>query len=167
MKPIASRIRKVTATLGKRVVETAIQEADGLLDLSRLHSLGPDLLGQPGEELVQSRVRDRTAELRVDLRIDRARRDDPLEEPDRRAGGESLELGCPEHSASTEVFEHTGIREPRRAPERSPSAVQAPRPAVRIGESLGHREIGHGEGRERAQPLPIGGCLVERPRESG
>jgi hypothetical protein len=63
----------------QRVVETAPEEADGLLEVLRRHAVVADLLREARVELVQRAVRDGAAQHRVRFRIDRLRRHDPLE----------------------------------------------------------------------------------------
>ena len=59
----------------------------------------PSRFGRPGEELEERLVRDRAAHARVDLGVHRLRVEHPLDEPDRRAARERLQLGDAEHRA--------------------------------------------------------------------
>ena len=93
---------------GHRLLETAVDEAHGVVDVPRLDALRAQLLRKPRVEAVEHRVRERSAEARVHLCVDLLRRDDALEEPDGRAGGERLELGRVEAPPS---------RRARRAPQ--------------------------------------------------
>ena len=99
-----------------------------------------ELLRQAGVEGVERLVGDLAAQQRVGLGVDRLRVDDPLEEPGRRAVDEALELGRAEDGAAAELREHRRVAEPRVAPEGAPCALEAARPAVRVGE--GERELG-------------------------
>ena len=65
---------------------------------------------------------DRAAHARVDLRVDRARVEQPLDEPDRGAVGERLELGGAERRARAQRLEHAGLGQPRRRGRRRASA---------------------------------------------
>ena len=142
-------------------------QADRLVDLrsGRTRSAA-ELLRQAGEEAVERGVRDRAAQLRVDLGVDRPRVDDAVDEPGRRAVGEPLELGDVERRARAELLEHDRVAQPRRPVEGAQRAVEPALPAVRARErrrasaALGRRERG-----ERAQPLALGRRVLERPRE--
>ena len=75
-----------------RIVQAPPQEGERILDPIRLDAVRAELLGQTGIELEERLVRDRPAQARIDARIDALRIDQPLEEPDRRAVREPLEL---------------------------------------------------------------------------
>jgi len=70
-----------------------VEVLDRLLDPLRVDGIRPEPLRQPGVEAVKRLVRDLPPEPRVDLAVDPPRLDDPLEQPDRRAVAEQLELG--------------------------------------------------------------------------
>jgi len=58
--------------------------------------------------------------------VGRARRDDPLDEPRRRAVGEALELGCGERRPGGERVEHRGAAQSRGPVERGSGPLEAP-----------------------------------------
>ena len=80
-------------------------------------------------------MRDRAAQARVDLAVDRPRDDHPLDEPDRRAVGEDLELGdartSPSRRSSSSSVGSVSLRRPR---ERAERPVEPALPAVRARE---------------------------------
>ena len=59
----------------------------------------------------------------------------PLDEPDRRAARERLELGDAEHRARAQRLEHGRVGQPGRPAERAERAVEPPLPAVRAARS--------------------------------
>ena len=125
----------------------------------------PVARGSPAVEAVQRRVRDGAAQHRVDLAIDLARREQPLEEPGRGAVGEALQLGDVERRLGSQLAEHAGMGEPGLARERLQRALQLALPAVRSRERLrvlGRRDR---ELRERAQPLTLGRSRLQLPRQ--
>jgi hypothetical protein len=83
-----------------------VEERDRVVQLLGTDLLDAQRLRQPGEEFVQRGMGDRAAQARVGLRIDRARADDPLQEPDRGAVGEGLELRDAEGPAVPKLVEH-------------------------------------------------------------
>ena len=77
----------------QRLVEAGAHEAHRTVLDAVVQLLDAELLGQPREELEERAVRDRAAQLRIHLRVDRLRVEEALEEPGRRAVREPLELG--------------------------------------------------------------------------
>ena len=120
-----------------RLVEALAHQAHRSFDDALVEPLDAELLRQAREELVERVVRDGAAQLRVDLRVDRARAEEPLDEPRRRAVGEALELGHVERRLRLELLEHERMRQPRRALERAERALEAPLPRVRARERVG------------------------------
>ncbi len=98
-------------------------------------------------------------------RVDRARIEEPVDEPRGRAVGEPFELGDVERRAAAQLLEHERMRDPRRPVERPQRAVEPALPAVRARERAGGGGVGRGELRQRAQPLPLRRRVVERPRQ--
>ena len=158
-------LRHVHAHALQRLVEARAHQAHRVVDDALVEPLDAELLRQAREELVERVVRDGAAQLRVDLRVDRARAEEPLDEPRRRAVGEPLELGDVERRLRLELLEHERMRQPRRAVERLERALEPPLPRVRARERVGAVAVARCKLRERAQPLAIGGRVVERPRE--
>ena len=76
-----------------RVNQAFAEEREALVEPVGLDALDAEPFRQAGVELEERLVRDRAAEAGIDLAVDRARVDDSLDEPDRRAVGEGLELG--------------------------------------------------------------------------
>src|SRR5581483_2999460 len=138
-----------------------------IVDDALLEPLDAELLRESREELVERVVRDRAAQLRIHLRVDRARREMALDEPGRGAVGEALELRDVEGRLRLELLEHEWMRHPRRALERSERALEPPLPRVRTRESRRSAGVPRCEPGERAQPLALGGRVVDRPRERG
>ena len=120
-----------------------------------------ELLRQPRVELVQRAVRDRAAEHRVDLGVDRLRRDDALDQPGRRAVGEPLELGDAERRLAAEELG----ADARVALQGAARAAEAPLPVVGVGERPRLVGVGNREPGERTQPLAVGRRGLERPGE--
>src|SRR5207248_933395 len=127
--------------------------------------LDGELLREAGEELEQRAVRDRAAQLRVHLLVDRARIEEPLDEPGGRAVREALELGDVERPLRGELFQHEWMRDLRLAAERAHRAVEPTLPAVRAGERARGFSIVRGELRQRAETLALGRRVVDAPRE--
>ena len=150
------------------VVQALLEEAQPLLERLRDDPVGAELLRQPGVERVERLVGDRPAQHRVGLGVDRLRADHALEQPGRRAVDETLELGRSERGPAAEVLEHGRVSKLDVAVERVPRTPKAPRPVVRVGERESEVPAGLGVGREpreRPQPLPLGRCGLDRPRE--
>ena len=101
----------------------------------------------------------------VDLRVDRARIEEPIDEPGRRAVGEPLELGDVERRLRPELLEHERMRQLRRAAERAERALEAALPAVRARKRVGAVAVARRELGERAKTLTLGRRLLELPRQ--
>src|SRR6185437_13802111 len=112
----------------------ATHETDGRLDVGLVERLDSELARQPGEELVEGRVRDRSAQLRIDLGVDRLRVEETLDEPGRRAVRKALQLGDTEGEPLHELRQHRGVPEAGPALERAACPLEAPLPAVRARE---------------------------------
>ena len=63
------------------VVEAAPQERQRAVERRLVQPLDAELFRDAAEELVQRVVRDRAAQLRVGLRVDRVRVEQPFDEP--------------------------------------------------------------------------------------
>ena len=132
----------------------------------RVELLDAELLRHAREELEQRAVRDRAAQLRVHLGVDRPRVEEALDEPRRRAVGEPLELRHVERQARAELLEDQRMGDAASAAgTRRTRAVELPLPAVRARERVRLAGVARGELGERAQPLALGRRVVERPRE--
>ena len=127
-----------------------------------VEALDAELLRDAAEELVQCVVRDRAAQLRVDLGVDRPRVEQPVDEPRGRAVGEALELGHVEARPLAEVLEHERMRERASAGRTRQRAVEAPLPAVRERERarVARRR------RPRARRAPAAARARSAPRRS-
>src|ERR687891_490533 len=158
-------LRELLADSVERIVQAPTEEADGVLDVAGLHALRAELLRKAAEEPAQSGVRERAPELRVHLGVDLLRRDDPLEEPDRGARGERLELRRVENGSRAERGEDGGVSQLCGALERATGALESPVPAVRARERLGAARVGRAEAGEGAQALALGRRLFQRPGE--
>ncbi len=155
------------ADAADRLVEARVDEHDGRVGVAVLEVRRAELLLQPAEETVERRVGDGAAQLGVDLGVDRARVDDALHQPGRRAVGEALELRDVEGRAGAPELEDGRVADERAALLGAEGAVEAAVPAVRAGERLrlaagllGARERGDG-----AQPLAVARRRLERPGE--
>src|SRR5207302_1261593 len=73
-----------------RLGQALAEKCERVVEPVLVDPLRAEPLGQSGEELEEGLVRDRPPQARVDLAVDRARVDYPLEEPDRRAIREGL-----------------------------------------------------------------------------
>src|SRR4029453_3429821 len=113
------------------LVETAAQERQRAIEVSLVEALDAEFLGDAAEELVQRAVRDRTSQLRIDVRVDRPRIKQSVDEPGGRAVREALELGHVEARPLAEVLEDERVAQQRRPAERLNGTVQATVPAVR------------------------------------
>ena len=127
----------------------------------------PSRFGTPGEELVQRLVRDGAAEARIDFAVDRARRDHALDEPDRRAVGETLELGDAEGRPRPKVVEQHRIGDLRRPRERPAGPVETALPAVCARQRGSFAGIRRRERAQRPEPLALGRRLIQPPGERG
>src|SRR5205814_9580938 len=107
-------------------------------------------------ELGERRVRDAAAQLRVDVRVDRPRREEALDEPRGGAVRHPLELGDVEGRALAELLEDERVRELRRARERTQRALEPTLPAVRVRERLRLALVLRREERKCTQPLALG-----------
>src|SRR5439155_3779548 len=76
----------------QRFVEAAAEECDRVVEVVRVDTLDAELLRETRVEAEERLMRDAAAQARIDLRVDRARIDHPVEEPHRGAVGEPLEL---------------------------------------------------------------------------
>src|SRR5205814_975823 len=74
-------------------------------------------------------------EARVDDLVDRARPDQPVDEPDRRAVGEGLQLGDAEARLRAELLEDERVSQAGRTLEGPQRTVEPPLPAVRLRQS--------------------------------
>ena len=90
-----------------------------------------------------------------------------LDEPDRRARGERLELGDVEARPLRASAATTAglVRARSGARKRGAGALQAALPAVGGGERLGLAGVAGGERRDGPEALPLGRRLLERPRQ--
>src|SRR5512133_1108352 len=76
-----------------RLAETLAHEAKRIVELVRPELLDAEPLGDAREELVQRAMGDLAAQAGIDDLVDRARADQPADEPDRTASGTRLQLG--------------------------------------------------------------------------
>ena len=132
-------------------------------------ALAAEPLRQAGEELEQRLVRDRAAHARVDLDVHRLRVEHALDEPDRRAVGESLELGdaerCsrePSDSSTAGCGEPGRPRGTHRARGRGGAPSRSPGRSPSAAGSVGGREP-----RDRPEPLAFARRRLERPDQLG
>ena len=158
-------LRHVHAYALQRLLEAGAHQAHRIVENAFVELLDAELLRHPREELVERVVRDGAAQLRVHLRVDRARTEEALDEPGRRAVGEPLELGHverrlrPSCSSTSGCVSRVGrsnalsARSSRRSHALARASASAPSPVARC------------ELRQRTQPLAIGGRVVERPRQ--
>src|SRR5579864_1331975 len=160
-------LRHLHAHAADRLVEARAHEPNGAVLDALVELLDAELLRKAREELEQRAVRDGAAQLRIDLGVDRARIDETVDEPRRRAVGEALELGDVERRARTELLEHDRMDEPRRALVGADGAVEPPLPAVRTRERSGLAAVARGQLGQCAQPLSFGRRALERPRQRG
>src|SRR5207247_2645297 len=96
-----------------RLVEALAHQPLRVLDVLRRELLDAELFGDPHEEAVERRVRDRAALHRVRLGVDRLRREEALHEPGGGAVREPLELRHAERAARAELLEDERARDPR------------------------------------------------------
>ena len=150
---------------GHRLREALAQELERPVELLRTQLLDPELLRQTGEELVQRRVCDLAAQARVDLLVDRARADDAVDEPDRRAVGERLQLGDAEAHPRAQLLEHERMGQAGRPVERAECPFEAALPAVRLRQRARGVSFERDEGGDRPQALALRRGLLDRPRE--
>ena len=116
---------------------------------------------------MQRRVRDGAAQPRVGLCVDRAWIDEPLDQPHRRAVGETLELRDAERATRGQLVEHGPVGQPGGPLERAQRAFQPPLPAVRERERGGRVRVVGRERGEAAHAFALGRCGLERPGERG
>ena len=120
----------------------------------------PSSFGSAREELVQCVVRDRAAELRVDLARRSSPGEQPLDEPGRRAVGHPLELGDVERRLRPELSSTSGcvsfvgrrsalVARSSRRPSRSPGRARQ-RPPGRAASSASARSRSRSVARCRA-----------------
>ena len=139
---------------GHRLAETLAHEAKRIVELVGPELLDAEPLGDAREELVQRAMGDLAAQAGIDDLVDRARADQPVDEPDRRAVGKRLQLGDAEvrflrNSSSTSgCVRRVGRSKARSArssgvPSRSPGPEQA-RPPRRRGRARRARADAHG-----------------------
>src|SRR4051794_24301107 len=124
-------LRQLHAHAVHRRVEAAPKERQRAVELRLVQLLHAELLRDAAEELVQRVVCDRAAQLRVGLGVDRVRVEQPLDEPRRRAVGETLELRDVEARALAEVFEDERMAQARRPTKGMQRTFEPPLPAVR------------------------------------
>src|SRR5439155_9336887 len=98
-----------------RLRKTFTEELERLVEVVRPELLDAEAFRDASEELVQRAVRDLAAEARVDNLVDRARADQAVDEPDRRAVGERLQLGDAEVRLRAQFLEHERVRQAGRA----------------------------------------------------
>ena len=110
-------------------------------------------------------MRDGAAQLRIDLRVDRLRIDDAVDEPRGGAVGEALELGDIECPARAELLEHERVHESRRPPAGADCTVELAIPAVRARKCRGLVAVARRQLGERAETLALRRRVFERPRE--
>ena len=162
---LALQLGQLHAHAVHRLVEAAAQERQRAVELRLVEPLDAELLRDAAEELVQRAVRDRAAQLRVDVRVDRPRIEQPVDEPRGRAVGEALELRHVEARPLAEVLEDERVAQQRRPAERVQRTVEPAVPAVREREPGRLRLVVGRERRQRAQPLALGRRRFERPRQ--
>ena len=151
----------------ERLVEAGAHEPDRCVFDTRLEPFDAQLLRHAREELEERRVRDGTFQLGVDLCIDRARIEEPVDEPGGRAVGEALQLRDVERRLRAELLEHEGMRQLRRPPKRGHGTLEAPLPAVRARQRVCTGAVARSKLGERPQPLALGRSVLELPRERG
>src|SRR5918994_604627 len=146
----------------ERLLETVPHEAHRILDLLRTNPVAAEHLRKALKELEECAVGDRAAQSRIDLRVDRLRVDQPVDEPGRGAVGKALELGDVEDAPVLQLLEHEWVCQLGGPPACPVCAVEPPLPAVRARERVGlvTPSLLGGEDRERAEPLG-------RPRAGG
>jgi hypothetical protein len=132
-----------------------------------LDALDAEPLRETRVEPVERLVRDPAAQPRVDLGVDGARIDEALDEPDRGAVAELLELRDREASDLLEMTQDDGVREARRARERREGALESALPAVRLRERSRICFVAQRERRRCAEALPLARRAVEVPDERG
>src|SRR5262245_2690529 len=143
------------------LVEAGAHQPHRFLDHAVVETLDPELLRQAREELVQSAVRDGSAQLRIDLRVDRARIEQALDEPGRRAVGKAFELGDVERRPQAELLQDERMPESRRADECTDGSFEPPFPSVRARQPVRRRSVVRRKPGECTQALPLGRCVVE------
>src|SRR5581483_8820870 len=148
-----------------RIRQALAQEVERLVELLRRHALAAQPLRQAGEEPEQRLVRDRPAHARVDLRVHRLRVEQALDEPDRRAAREGLQLRHAEHRPALEALEDDRMRQPRGPVERAERALETALPALRPRERGGRRTVARREIRERPHALALRRSPLDRPDE--
>src|SRR5439155_3672592 len=148
-----------------RRVEAAPEERQRAVELRLVELLDAELLRDAAEELVQRVVRHGTAELRVGLRVDRVRVEQPLDEPRRGAIGETLELGHVEARPLAEKIDDERMAQARRPLKRTQRTVEPPLPTVRERERTCLRLVGRGKSGQRPEALTLGRLTLDRPRE--
>ena len=126
--PLSIASERQVPEKGERVVEALGVDA-----------LGSELLREPREELEERLVGDRAAKPSVHLGVDRARVDQPLEEPDRRAVGEELELGHGEARLRAQAVDQRLIREAASAARRRRGRARAGGPSRSRGRARAPR----------------------------
>ena len=150
-----------------RLRQALAQELERLVEPLRIDTLGADALRQAGVELEQGLVRDRPAQSGVDLAVDRARADQPLDEPDRGAVRERLQLGHGERLPGAELVEQHGVGQMRGPRERAERPDEPAIPAVRVRERVCLVLVTRGQRGQRPEALPFGGRRLDPPGELG
>jgi hypothetical protein len=86
------------------LVETLAQEDERVVDSLGLDAVAAEPLGESRVEAEERLMSDLAPQTGVDLALDRARIDQALDQPERRALGEGLELGHAEGSARPQLL---------------------------------------------------------------
>ena len=152
---------------GESVVEALPQEGERLVEAVGLDPLRLQSLRQAREEPVERLVRNGAAQSRVDLAVDRAWVDETLDEPDRGALRERLELGDTERCTTRLLLEHHRMRQPRRPREGRERSIEPALPAVGPRQVPRRLRVAGRQRGDGANPLALARRVLERPDEGG
>src|SRR5881227_2170819 len=150
-----------------RLGEALAHELERVVELFGPELFDAEPLRDTGEELVQGTMSDLAAEARVDDLVDRARPDQPVDEPDRRAVGEGLQLGDAEARLRPELLEDERVSQAGRSLEGPQRTVEPPLPAVRLRQRAARALVESRQRSDCAQSFALGRRLLDRPGERG